>query len=48
MHCALNSGQDYVIETLTLSNGKQLKYAQVEGHFSNPNSHIAALTVRAS
>ena len=43
--CRVVCGKDHVVETLTLGSGKQLKYAQVEGHFSNPNSHIAALTV---
>ena len=39
------SGRDYVVETLAMSDGRTLQYRQLEGHFSNPNSHIAALTL---
>lgn len=41
----LVSGHDYVIETLKTNTGKEFKYKQIEGHFSNPNSHIAAATL---
>eukprot|EP00040_Diaphanoeca_grandis_P026412 m.147871 g.147871 ORF g.147871 m.147871 type:complete len:519 (-) comp30566_c0_seq1:23-1579(-) len=38
-------GRDHVIETLSLKNGRKLRYKQIEGHFSNPNSHIAEATL---
>lgn len=41
----LISGRDYVVETLHTATGENLTYRQTEGHFSNPNSHIAELTL---
>jgi tRNA/tmRNA/rRNA uracil-C5-methylase (TrmA/RlmC/RlmD family) len=38
-------GRDYVVETLCTADGRVYTYRQTEGHFSNPNSHIAALTL---
>lgn len=41
----LVSGRDYVVETLRTAAGPAYTYRQTEGHFSNPNSHIAELTL---
>eukprot|EP00038_Savillea_parva_P026016 m.50788 g.50788 ORF g.50788 m.50788 type:complete len:500 (-) comp7264_c0_seq1:1153-2652(-) len=41
----LVSGRDYVVETLHTARGQAYTYRQTEGHFSNPNSHIAELTL---
>lgn len=38
-------GDDFVVERLEMAGGRVLRYVQVEGHFSNPNTHIATATL---
>ena len=38
-------GNDFVMESMTLSEGTEVTWKQVEGSFSNPNGHICKSTI---